>query len=332
MGAGGRLPVSVNPSTGNIAVLGFHPEEGSRETQFQSFEVEFVSRGDAREFLGYLKQKAEPLIAGADLRQQLARLQFDDLDVWEKAKAWASETRQKEAQKYELVDLCYELHRFASAYQVVRSFAPREAGRGGRGDRDGGNGRPRAMSPPTGPSRRSSSLPAPAAFNPQADRLDATRIDGLFPLIRSVRVEVQVPEPIAARLGSNQIPRFELVDCPGLGADRSSLRDAYLCMRELKNIETLVIVVDASDPGADAPTRIYDLMHDAWEGYIKDRILVVANKFDALFDKDSSDLAELQKNGRGRRGIDRRRRADEVRGDTRRDHRVLPQRRGAGTR
>ena len=66
-------------------------------------------------------------------------------------------------------------------------------------------------------------------------------------------------------------------------------------MRELKNIETLVIVVDASDPGADAPTRIYDLMHDAWEGYIKDRILVAANKFDALFDKDSSDLAELRR-------------------------------------
>src|SRR5262249_48610945 len=85
-------------------------------------------------------------------------------------------------------------------------------------------------------------------------------------------------------------PRFELVDCPGLGADRSSLRDAYLCMRELKNIETIVIVVDASDPGADAPTRIYDLMHDAWEGYIKDRILAVANKFDALFDKDATDL------------------------------------------
>jgi hypothetical protein len=36
-------------------------------------------------------------------------------------------------------------------------------------------------------------------------------------------------------------------------------------------------------------------MHDAWEGYIKDRILAVANKFDALFDQDSSDLDELRK-------------------------------------
>ena len=137
--------------------------------------------------------------------------------------------------------------------------------------------------------------PAPPAFDPQADRLDRNRIAGLFPLIRSVRVDVQVPGPIATRLGLDRIPRFELVDCPGLGADRSSLRDAYLCMRELKNIETIVIVVDSADPGADAPTRIYDLMHDAWEGYIKDRILAVANKFDALFDKDSSDLDELRK-------------------------------------
>src|SRR5262249_22138910 len=137
--------------------------------------------------------------------------------------------------------------------------------------------------------------PAPSPFDLQADRVDRARIAGLFPLIRSVRVDVRVPGPIAARLGLDRIPRFELVDCPGLGADRSSLRDAYLCMRELQNVETIVIVVDAADPGDDAPTRIYDLMHDAWEGYIKDRILAVANKFDALFDKDSSDLDELRK-------------------------------------
>jgi hypothetical protein len=135
----------------------------------------------------------------------------------------------------------------------------------------------------------------PPPFDPQADRLDLARVAGLFPLIRSVRVGVRVPAAIAARLGLDRIPRFELVDCPGLGADRSSLRDAHLCMRELKNVETIVIVVDASDPGADAPTKIYDLMHDAWEGYIKNRILVAANKFDALLDADAGALKELKK-------------------------------------
>ncbi len=294
IGAGGRLPVSVNPSTGNITILTFQSEQNSRETQLQGFAVEFVTRGDAREFLGYLKQKAESLITDTELRQQLARLQFDDLDVWEKAKTWAFETRQKEAQKYELVDLCYELHRFASAYQAC---GPLLQGKQVAVDEETAMAAMAASGDVT--AYRTLSVvqfpPAPAPFDLEADRLDPTRIVGLFPLVRSVRVEVRVPEPIAARLGLNQIPRFELVDCPGLGADRSSLRDAYLCMRELKNIETLVIVVDASDPGADAPTRIYDVMHDAWEGYIKDRILVVANKFDALFAKDSSDLAALRR-------------------------------------
>src|SRR5262249_9454486 len=118
IGAGGRLPVSVNPSTGNIVVLGFQADPQLRATQFPRFEAEFISRGEAREFLTYLKQKAEPLITQSELRLQLGRLQFDDLDVWEKAKAWAAETRSNEAQKYELVDLCYELHRFATAYQA----------------------------------------------------------------------------------------------------------------------------------------------------------------------------------------------------------------------
>src|SRR5262245_2877998 len=47
IGAGGRLPVSVNPSTGNIAILSFHSDPALRETQFRKFEVEFVSRADA---------------------------------------------------------------------------------------------------------------------------------------------------------------------------------------------------------------------------------------------------------------------------------------------
>src|SRR5262249_13089188 len=229
-----------------------------------------------------------------ELRLQLGRLQFDDLDVWEKAKAWAAETRSKEAQKYELVDLCYELHRFATAYQAS---GPRLQGM--RIPVDEETAMAAMASAGDVAAYRSLAVvqfpPAPPPFDPQADRLVAARIAGLFPMIRSVRVEVQLPTPIAARLGLDRIPRFELVDCPGLGADRSSLRDAYLCMRELKNVETIVIVVDAADPGAAAPTRIYDLMHDAWEGYIKDRILAVANKFDALFDKDSSDLDELRK-------------------------------------
>src|SRR5262249_61192993 len=65
MGAGGRLPVSVNPSTGNITVLAFRVDDRLRETGFHGFEVEFVSRGGARAFLGYLKQKAQPLVGGS---------------------------------------------------------------------------------------------------------------------------------------------------------------------------------------------------------------------------------------------------------------------------
>src|SRR5262249_1272798 len=142
----------------------------------------------AREFLGYLKQKAEPLIAKAELRLQLARLQFDDLDVWEKAKAWAAETRANEAQKYELVDLCYELHRFASAYQASGPLL-----QGKRMPVDEETAMAAMASSGDVAAYRTLSVvqfpPAPMALDPQTDRLDAARIAGLFPLIRSVRVE-----------------------------------------------------------------------------------------------------------------------------------------------
>src|SRR5262249_19555432 len=158
----------------------------------QGFEVEFVSRGDAREFLSHLKQKAEPLVAGAELRLQLSRLQFDDLDVWEKAKAWASETRQKEAQKYELIDLCYELHRFASAYQARGPLL-----QGKRIPGDEATAMAAMVSSGDVTAFRSLTVvqfpSAPTGFDPQADRLDPVRIAGLFPLIRSVRVDVHVP-------------------------------------------------------------------------------------------------------------------------------------------
>ena len=116
-------------------------------------------RGDAREFLGYLKQKAEPLIAGADLRQQLARLQFEDLEVWEKAKAWASETRAEGSAEV-------RTRRSMLRTSSVRVGLPGRAALCSKGSGSRWTRRPRwrqwsrrMTSPPTGPSRRSSSLP-----------------------------------------------------------------------------------------------------------------------------------------------------------------------------
>ena len=214
IGAGGRLPVSVNPSTGNITVLAFHADQARGKPDSRALRSSSSRAGMPANSSAHLKQKADPLVAGAELRLQLSRLQFDDLDVWEKAKAWALEARQKEAQKYELVDLCYELHRFASAYQACGPSL-----QGKRIPVDEETAMAAMVSSGDVTAYRTLSVvqfpPAPAAFDPQADRLDPTRIAGLFPLIRSVRVDVQVPEPIAARLGSGSDPSLRAGRLPG---------------------------------------------------------------------------------------------------------------------
>lgn len=278
LGFGGGLPVAEKPSTGNAVEFHCKVVPGLKATEFGDFHVNFVSYQGGIDFLDYLRRKAEPLLPSSqpELRERLHEILPGQWDKWQH---WAELVRENTS-KYDLSDLAFEAHRFARAYQACGGFVngesfklePAAAQVAMSLSADSARGDFRDRSLPTGP--------APLKAKPET--ISPTLMGGLFPLVRVVRAEVRLPEEIGRRLLGDGDNPFVIVDCPGLGADGSSLRDEFLCLRELRSVETILIVVNSRRPGSNAAAILHDMMRDAWGGYIKDRILVAVGRFDQL--------------------------------------------------
>jgi hypothetical protein len=278
LGFGGGLPVAEKPSTGNAVEFHCKMVPGLKATQFGQFHVDFVSYQEGIEFLDHVRRHAEPLLPTSmgELREKLHEIRPGQWDKWQ---AWAELVRENTS-KYDLSDLAFEAHRFSRAFQACGGSV------GGESFALDAPAAQAAMSleegaPGTG-SRDRSLPPGPNPLREKPERITPAMMTGLFPLVRVVRAEVLLPPEIGVRLlGSGENP-FVIVDCPGLGADGSSLRDEFLCLRELRSVETILIVVNSRRPGSNAASTLHDMMRDAWGGYIKDRILVAVGRFDQL--------------------------------------------------
>src|SRR5262249_46057029 len=75
-----------------------------------------------------------------------------------------------------------------------------------------------------------------------------------------------------------------LLDFPGLGAAESGVRDGFLCKRELREVQTILILLDGRRPGGEGGQVIFSMMNaDRPAGLdLRDSILVVLNRFDQL--------------------------------------------------
>jgi hypothetical protein len=73
-----------------------------------------------------------------------------------------------------------------------------------------------------------------------------------------------------------------LLDFPGLGAAESGVRDGFLCKRELREVQTILILLDGRRPGGEGGQIIFNMMNaDRPPGQdLRDSILVVVNRFD----------------------------------------------------
>ena len=74
-----------------------------------------------------------------------------------------------------------------------------------------------------------------------------------------------------------------LLDFPGLGAAESGVRDGFLCKRELREVQTILILLDGRRPGGEGGQTIFSMLHADRPGQdLRDSILVVVNRFDQL--------------------------------------------------
>jgi Dynamin family len=287
------LPVSEVPTTGNLTELRLLPPDHDGPAQLGDITVEFLDQRTAtellREFLGELAGPEEkPRLAGAD---RVTCLELRERGDWAVAETWARRLvgGAAAADNPQLQSHLRELAWFARC-------ASSPAGKALLGAADAGRRRtvPAAVARPALELPRAGAVPAadapvpPSLAGPPPAAPTADFIRAAFPLIARVSVEVRVPRALwdlAAALGERP---FVMLDFPGLGAAASGLRDELLCRRALREVQTILVVLDGQRPGEKTGQELVDMLR-RWhqsegvaEAQFRDRVLVAVNRFDLL--------------------------------------------------
>ena len=303
IGYANALPVSEVPTTGNVTALRLRPQPELRETQIGPFWAEFLDGETARDCLRELLKVADERArdAGVDagdrktlaaLRERVGAGPWADVEAWCR-KVWS---HGGEHPNPALRHLLRELTWFV---RCCRSEA-------GAALLDAREASERVFQVDAATAREGLALPRadtsiavlkyqalPEAPGPMPRPLTADWLRKAFPLVRRVDVEVGVSQRIWDLSGMQDAGEWVLLDFPGLGAAESGVRDGFLCKRELREVQTILILLDGRRPGGEGGQVIFSMMNaDRPAGQdLRDSILVVMNRFDQLpIQADSGEL------------------------------------------
>jgi hypothetical protein len=294
IGYADALPVSEVPTTGNVTALWIKPRPGLQQTEFGPYRVEFLDRETAveclRELLRVADERARDAGVGAAERRTLANLrERAAAGPWAEVEAWCRGVwghggdHPNPALRHLLRELTWFVRccRSPAGEALLGAKGPNE--RTFPADAEAvreGLALPRANTSIT-------ALPfeeLPEAPGPVPQRLTPGWLRQAFPLVRRVDIEVGVAERVWDLSGMQGAGEWVLLDFPGLGAAESGVRDGFLCKRELREVQTILILLDGRRPGGEGGQIIFNMMNaDRPPGQdLRDSILVVVNRFDQL--------------------------------------------------
>jgi hypothetical protein len=293
IGYADALPVSEIPTTGNVTALHLRPRPELQPTGLGPFWIEFLDRATALDCLRELLKVADDRArdAGvppadrktlAGLRDRAAAGPWPEIETWCR-KVWA---HGGEHPNPALRHLLRELTWFvrccrSSAAQALFDAEVKER----TFEVDAETAREGLELPRSATSIAVVKFDAlPPEPGPMPQPVTAEWLRQAFPLVRRVDVEVGVAQRIWDLSGVQDAGEWVLLDFPGLGAAESGVRDGFLCKRELREVQTILILLDGRRPGGEGGQNIFSMMSaDRPAGQdLRDSILVVMNRFDQL--------------------------------------------------
>ena len=274
IGYADALPVSENPTTGNVTAIHIKPQDGFATTQANNYTVEYLSHEGVNECLHFMLKEANRRAASAGVTPlQVAKIKTGkDISIW-------CEEVWKSSNNLELRYLVRELVLFLRAYQAYgEALCGRLYPIDGITAREGLQ---LAEMPMAIQSLKFEDLPAANVRLPNApQRLGTQLLQTSFPLIRRVDIDVKISREIWDVTGAEE---FVLLDFPGLGAANSGTRDTFLSLRELAQVQTILVLLNGKSPGSDRANKIFTMMQQQRPGQdLKDLILVGVGRFDQL--------------------------------------------------
>jgi len=274
IGYADALPVSENPTTGNVTAIHIKPQDGFATTQANNYTVEYLSHEGVNECLHFMLKEANRRAASAGVTPlQVAKIKTGkDISIW-------CEEVWKSSNNLELRYLVRELVLFLRAYQAYgEALCGRLYPIDGITAREGLQ---LAEMPMAIQSLKFEDLPPANVRLPNApQRLGTQLLQTSFPLIRRVDIDVKISREIWDVTGAEE---FVLLDFPGLGAANSGTRDTFLSLRELAQVQTILVLLNGKSPGSDRANKIFTMMQQQRPGQdLKDLILVGVGRFDQL--------------------------------------------------
>lgn len=283
IGFADALPISEIPTTGNVTAIRFIQQPGLQTTKVSSFSFKYLSHQGVKDCLSFMLQealkRASRLELSSEQLQTLASLKPTDPEIWHKLIQWS---RQAWANPNpELRFLLRELVIFARTYSScgvvcgssyeIDSDTAKEGLQLSDLQMDFQN------------LRFDDLPPAPKMWQKQPEYLGVEDLQSSFSLIRRVEVTVEVSKEIWDLSSLQGVNEFVLLDFPGLGAANSGVRDTFLSLRELAEVQTILILLNGRVPGGDRANQIFTMMQEQRpQADLKDRILVSISRFDQL--------------------------------------------------
>ena len=284
VGYADALPVSEVPTTGNVTAIHLIQQSDFQTTKIGKFTVHYLNHSGVKDCLAFMLEEAEkrtkalnlPIEPLVSLRNDLKSTnQVDSHQIL----AWCAQFW-NQVQSLELRSLMRELVTLVRTYQVYGNDI---CGRSYQVDqvtaKDG-----LTLADPQRDILALDFRQLPIAPKPWKTlaQPSAKDLQSSFSLIRRIDVNIEISKEVwdlSSFQGANE---FVLLDFPGLGADDSGVRDAFLSLRELKDVQTILLLLDGRHPGAGTAAKIRSMLERDKGQDLRDRIIVGVGRFNQL--------------------------------------------------
>jgi hypothetical protein len=280
------LPVSAIPTTGNVTAIHLVQQEGFQTTKLDKFTVEYLSEEGVKECLRYMLQEAENRAKAVRLPSELIdslqslspqnTVDCDSILKWCE-QAW------KSAQNSEIRYLLYEIVVFVNTYSVYGRYV---CGRTQEIDDTTIKNGLKLGPLPEILELTFNQLPSAPTQWQNIDQPSAQDVGNSFSLIRRINVTVKVSKQIwdlSSLKGANNNNEFVLLDLPGLGSEHSGVRDTYLSLTQIEEVQTFLLLLNGKNPSTGTAPKIRTMIEQHKKtGDLRDRILVGVGRFNQL--------------------------------------------------
>lgn len=281
IGYADALPVSEIPTTGNVTAIHLVQQPELQTTKVGNFTVHYLSRQEVKECLSKMLDEAEKRATGLASEQlvTLKSLRPTNTVDSEGILNWCKQVW-NQTQSLPMRYLLREMVGFLRSYRVYEEYL---CGKNLQIDHPTAKkGLKLGPAPADILELSFDKLPKEPSHWQNLDQPSAEDLQNSFSLIRRIDVTVEVSKEIwdlSSLQGTNE---FILLDFPGLGAANSGVRDTILSLQAMKDVQTILLLLDGRKSGVATAATIRRMLEDEKGQDLKDRIIVGGGRFNQL--------------------------------------------------